>query len=57
MKKSELIKILSSAEEDEVYIEINNTLYGIGIDRTEEMFDGFDTVYPASITLRPIDEE
>ena len=56
MKKSELIERLSSAEEDEVYIEIDGILYDIDFGHEEEKFDGFCTVYPASLTLKPIYE-
>lgn len=56
MKKSELIERLSSASEDEVYIEIDGVLYDIDFGHEEEKFDGFYTAYPASLTLKPIDE-
>lgn len=55
MKKSELIRLLSSSEEDEVYIETDEATYDIEIDHIEQQFDGFATVYPASIALRPVD--
>ncbi len=53
MKTLDLIRVLSSATEEEVYIEIDDTLYEIEIGHCEEAFDGFDTVYPACITLKP----
>ena len=56
MKKSELIERLSSASEDEVFIEIDGILYDIDFGHEEEKFDGFVTFYPASLTLRPKDE-
>ena len=56
MKKSELIRLLSSATEDEVYIEIDGVLYEIDFGHEEEKFDGFYTVYPASLTLKPKDD-
>lgn len=56
MKKSELIERLYSANEDEVYIEIDGILYDIDFGYEEEKFDGFVSFYPALITLKPIDE-
>lgn len=53
MKTYDLIKLLSSATEEEVYIEIDDTLYEIERGHCDEAFDGFDTVYPACITLKP----
>lgn len=55
MKKSELIEQLSSASEDEVFIEVDGLLYDIDFGHEEESFDGFFTAYPASLTLKPID--
>ena len=57
MRKLELIRLLSSSDEDEVFIEVNNTLYDIEIGHVEEVFDGFDTVYPACLTLKVKDDE
>lgn len=57
MKTSELIEILCCASEEEVYVEIDDTLYEIEIGHQDEAFDGFDTVYPASITLKPQNDE
>jgi hypothetical protein len=57
MKKSELLKILSSADEDEVLIETKDMAYDIEIGHLEEAFDGFDTVYPACITLKPVETD
>lgn len=56
MKKSELIERLYSANEDEVYIEIDGVLYDMDFGHEEEKFDGFYTAFPASLTLKPIDE-
>ena len=56
MKKSELIERLSSADEDEVLIEINGLLYEIDFGHADMEFDGFYTVFPESLTLKPIDE-
>ena len=53
MKKSELIKRLYYASEDEVFIEIDGILYDIDFGHEEEKFDGFYTAYPASLTLKP----
>lgn len=52
MKKYELIELLYSASEDEVLIEVDDTLYEIEIGHHEETFDGFDTVYPAVLTFK-----
>ncbi len=56
MKKSELIRHLSSASEEEVYIEVEGTLYDIDFGHEDEKFDGFYTVYPACLTLKPKDQ-
>ena len=55
MKKSELIEQLSSASEEEVYIEVEGLLYDIDFGHEEDKFDGFFTAYHASLTLKPID--
>ena len=55
MKKSELIERLSSASEDEVFIEVDGLLYDIDFGHEEEKLDGFFTAYPASLILKPID--
>ena len=52
MRKSELIRLLSSSDEEEVYIDIDGTLYDIETGYVDEVFDGFDTVYPAYLTLK-----
>lgn len=57
MNKLELIQMLSLMDEEDVYIEIDEVQYDIGIIQREETFDGFDTVYPASISLIPNKEE
>ena len=54
MKKSKLINLLySNDDEEEVYIEIDNVQYDIEVGHQEEIFDGFDTVYPPSLILKP----
>ena len=58
MKTYELISILSSSKDDgfeDVLIDIDGTLYEISRDIgfQDEAFDGFDTVFPASVVLRP----
>lgn len=55
MNRSRLIRLLSSAKEDEVSIEIEGILYDISeeLGHEEEKFDGFCTAYPASLVLRP----
>lgn len=56
MKKSELIKLLYSLDEEEVYImNGDNVLSEFEIEHIEEQFDGFCTVYPAAIALKPIE--
>lgn len=52
MKKLELIGILCSASEEEVLIEIDDTLYEIEVGHQDEAFDGFDTLYPACLTIK-----
>ena len=57
MKRSKLIRQLSSASEDEVLIEIFGTLYEIDFGHAEATFDGFATVCPEALTLKPVDAE
>lgn len=57
MKTSDLIELLYSANEEEVYIEIDGTLYDIEIGHEEETFDGFDTAYPACLTFKKTSDE
>ena len=59
MKKSRLIELLSSADEDYVAIDVDGQLYGISDEpgHEPEQFDGFDTAYPAMIVIRAIDDE
>lgn len=57
MKTSDLIELLCSANEEEVYIEIDGTLYEIEIGHEEEAFDGFDTAYPACLTFKKTSDE
>lgn len=53
MKKSELIRLLSSSEEKEVLLEDEDGwMHEIEIGHKEETFDGFDTVYPAVLTIK-----
>ena len=52
MNRLYLIETLSSSDDEEVFIEHDDILYDIDIDRCEETFDGFDTVYPAAIVLK-----
>lgn len=54
MKKSELIARLSSMPEDEVYVEIDDVQYDMKVDVSEATFDGFYTVYPAAVIIKPI---
>lgn len=57
MKTSELIEILCSASEEEVYVGIDDTLYEVEIGHQAEAFDGFDTVYPACLTIKAKNNE
>ena len=54
MNKYDLINALSSAEEDEILIDIDGVLYEIdeNIGHEDQKFDGFDTLYPAAIVLK-----
>ena len=55
MKTYELIEILSSSDEEEVLIQVEDVLYEVDDEVThkEETFDGFYTAYPAAIVLKP----
>lgn len=57
MKKSKLIRLLSSSDEEEVFIDIDGTLYDIDTGHVDEVFDGFDTVYPACLILKAKEDE
>ena len=59
MKKSRLIELLSSSDEEYVGIEVDGQLYGISeqLGHEDETFDGFATAYPAMIVLRPSDDD
>lgn len=52
MNKSELIERLLSIDADEVYVLDGDYEYDIELEEHDDMFDGFDTVYPARITLK-----
>lgn len=52
MNKSELIELLLSSDEEEVFIDIEGWQHEIEIEHVEEAFDGFDEVFPASIGLK-----
>lgn len=53
MNKYELIRVLSSSPENEVYIKADDGLLDdIEIEHVEEQFDGFDTVSPPRIALK-----
>ena len=55
MNRLELIEILSSSDEEEVLIQIDDTLYEVDEEvlHKEEKFDGFYTAFPAAIVLKP----
>lgn len=57
MKKSELIKRLLSIDADEVYVLDGEYEHDIELEEHEDCFDGFDTVYPARITIKAVKEE
>lgn len=58
MNKYELIELLSSSDEEEVYIKTGEyELSDIEVEHLEEQFDGFDTVYPAALVLKPTTDE
>lgn len=52
MKISELIELLYSVDEEEVFVNLDGELYEIDIEHHEETFDGFDTVYPSCISFK-----
>lgn len=37
--------------DSEIFVEIDGVLHDFKIEETPEMFDGFDTVYPAGLKL------
>ena len=55
MNRLELIEILSSSDEEEVLIQVEDVLYDVDDDviHKEETFDGFYTAYPAAKVLKP----
>ena len=55
MNRLELIEILSSSDDEEVLIQVEDVLYDVDDDviHKEETFDGFYTAYPAAIVLKP----
>ena len=55
MNRLELIEMLSSSDEEEVLIQIEDVLYDVDEEliHKEETFDGFYTAYPAAIVLKP----
>lgn len=58
MKVSELMDyIVSNEDTEEVFVKIDGTLYDFTLGVEPEQFDGFDTLYPASISLTPITNE
>lgn len=56
MNRTELENLIFPCSDDgreDVYIEIDGTLYDFEVGLVEEVFDGFDTVYPACYKLVP----
>ena len=52
MKISELIELLYSVDEEEAFVNLDGELYEIDIEHHEEVFDGFDTVYPSCVSFK-----
>ena len=54
MNRLELINLLSSSTENEVFIKKPTDLLldDIEVEHIDEVFDGFDTAYPACIALK-----
>lgn len=52
MKKSELINLLLSYEEEDVFIECDEMEHEIEVEVVDEVFDGFDEVFPAHLILK-----
>lgn len=57
MNKSEMIDLLLSSDDKDVLVDVDGILYDFEIGHEDECFDGFDTVYPACLTLKPINDE
>lgn len=57
MKKSDLIRLLFSNDEEEVFITIDDTIYDIDkeVEHQPEAFDGFYSYFPASFSLKAIE--
>lgn len=53
MKKSELIRLLSSSTEEEVLLVVDEQEYDIEIEHLPEVFDGFCASTPAAVGLKP----
>ena len=54
MNKYELIELLSSSDEEEVFIETDEfEIHDFSVEHLEEQFDGFATFSPAAIVLKP----
>lgn len=53
MKRLKLIELLSSFDVDEVFIEIEDWEHDIEVEERDEVFDGFDEVFPAHLVLKP----
>ena len=53
MKINDFVNQFTNASDDveEVYIEIDGVEYEFTVEERPEVFDGFDTVYPAHIAL------
>ena len=56
MKISELEEYLCSRSGDfdkdaEILVEQDGMLYDFGLEKTEEVFDGFDTFYPEGLKI------
>lgn len=57
MDKEAFIEYMNRCEGGEVYVKIDNVLYEPAVEEVEEQFDGFDTVYPACVSITARKEE
>lgn len=56
MKTSELADLLYTLDSEDVYIEDENGVtHEIALEERDEIFDGWDTVYPKHIVLKKKD--
>ncbi len=53
MKKSDLIDLLYSFDEEEVFLEIDEYEFDLDVELRDEVFDGFDEVFPSHLVIKP----